>query len=376
MFKYLSDVAPKVIALSDRFPWAVPLFGFSSGLASFFLVERKQELAQVIAVMILASWCWLLMEKSVSHWVKQWFGFRLPKPLFTYAAQLVHQESLFFIIPFFFITTTWDSGQAIYSGLLLIAAIISLIDPIYFRWLAPRRILYFTFHGLTLFAVLLTALPLIFYLPTAQAYFWSLGIALLVAVSGVVAETGFSWWQKLLSVFVLGGALGLAGLFVRPWVPPATLWLTQVAITQAIDESREPENNLKTLSEADIHNGLYAFTSIHAPRGLRERIYHIWQLNGKEVDRVALDINGGREAGYRAWTHKMNFPDQAVGRWQIRVVTETNQLIGILRFNVVAGPVTEQTGSSAATETSDVPVSPDAAIKAPLMNLVKDAGTE
>lgn len=336
MSRFLYDLTPRIIALSDRFPWAMPLFGFVSGVASFLLVERKQELAQIIAVLILASWCWLLMEKSLHRLVLRWLRFPLPQPLFTYAAQLVHQESLFFVIPFFFITTAWNSGQAIYTGILLLAAAVSIIDPIYFRGLVPRRRWYFAFHGLTLFAVLLTALPIIFHLPTAESYHWSLLIALLVTLSGVAGESGWRWWQRGLFILALAGILGFAGLLLRPWVPPATLWLTQVAITDTMDDAnRSPENHLKTLRVTELHKGLYAYTAIHAPRGLNERIYHVWQLNGRVVDKVPLDIHGGREAGYRAWTHKVNFPADPLGRWQIRVVTDANQLIGVLRFTVV-----------------------------------------
>lgn len=373
MFKFLSDLAPKVIALSDRFPWAVPLFGFGSGLASFFLVERKQEFAQIIAVLILASWCWLLMEKSMHRLVRRWFGFQLPQPLFAYAAQLVHQESLFFVIPFFFITTAWNSGQAIYTGVLMAATVVSIIDPIYFRGLVPRRTWYFTFHGLTLFAVLLTALPIIFHLPTAKSYLWSLAIALLVTLAGVVSESTWRWWKRGVLVIILTGVFGLAGLLARPWVPPATLWLTEVAITQSIDDvNRAPENNLKTLSQAELQKGLYAYTSIHAPRGLNERIYHVWFLDGKVVDKVALEINGGREAGYRAWSHKVNFPENSLGRWQIHVVTEANQLIGILRFTVTASATTENLASPSSSATSSAaPMTPDAALKTPLMNLIE-----
>jgi hypothetical protein len=32
----------------------------------------------------------------------------------------------------------------------------------------------------------------------------------------------------------------------------------------------------------------------------------------------------------------MNFPPNAIGRWQIRVVTEADQQIGVLRFRVLA----------------------------------------
>lgn len=373
MFKFLSEMAPKVIALSDRFPWAMPLFGFGSGVVSFLLVERKQELAQIIAALILASWCWLLLEKSMHRWVWFWFKFQLPKPLFAYAAQLVHQESLFFVIPFFFITTAWNSGQAIYTGLLMAAALVSIIDPLYFRGLVPRRTWYFTFHGLTLFAVLLTALPIIFHLPTNESYQWSLLVALLVTLAGVAAESNWRWWQKGIGVVILLVVLGFVGLLVRPWIPPATLWLTDVAITNAMNgDDRLPENHFKTLSETELRQGLYAYTAIHAPRGLNERIYHVWQLNGQLVDKVPLDIHGGREAGYRAWSHKVNFPENAVGRWQIRVVTNADQLIGILRFTVTAATTGEHDAStSSASVIPPEPVTPDAAIKAPLMNLVE-----
>src|SRR5690606_41638514 len=81
--------------------------------------------------------------------------------------------------------------------------------------------------------------------------------------------------------------------------------------------------------------GIYAYTAIHAPRGLNERIFHVWIHNGKVIDRVALQISGVREEGYRSWSHKQNFPANPLGSWQIQVQTEANQVIGRLRFYVV-----------------------------------------
>ena len=128
-----------------------------------------------------------------------------------------------------------------------------------------------------------------------------------------------------------------AGWMARVWVPPATLWLTEVAISDRFDGAqRTPGESLERISPEQMRNGLYAYTSINAPRGLNERIYHVWQHNGQEVDRIALDINGGRKEGYRAWTHKLNVPASPEGRWQVRVVTEAGQMIGALRFDVVA----------------------------------------
>lgn len=321
----------------NRYPGLIALFGFCSGIASFLLVERHAGLAKVVAAVMLASWLWLMLETSLRRWLERWFGWKVPPPLLRYVTQMVHQESLFFIIPFFFITTTWNSGQALFTLLLGSAALVSLIDPLYYKWLTPKRWLYLAFHALTLFAVLLTALPIIFHLSTPQSYQLALGVALLLALPslGVLFPT---WhWKSLIAALLVTCAVAVGGWMGRTWVPPATLWLADVAVTTTFDgASRQPGDRLRQVSVAQLQgNGLYAYTAINAPRGLKERIYHEWTHDGRRVDRIALDISGGRKAGYRAWTHKENFPAQPVGRWRVRVMTEAGQMIGMLRFDVV-----------------------------------------
>ncbi|WP_028240673.1 DUF5924 family protein [Stutzerimonas azotifigens] len=325
-----------VARLVARYPGVIALFGFASGVASFVLVDRQAGLAKVLSLIMLVSWLWLILESSLRRAIERWFGWKVPAPLLHYATQLVHQETLFFIIPFFFVTTAWNSGQALFTGLLGAAALVSLIDPLYYRWLARRRWLYLGFHVLTLFAVLLTALPIILHLSTPQSYQLALGIAVLLALPSLGALFPGGGWRRALSVLGLALVVGLAGWFGRTWVPPATLWLTDVAVTTDFDgATRQPGDSLDQLTNAQLHaNGLYAYTAINAPRGLKERIYHDWLHDGRRVDRIALDINGGREAGYRAWSHKRNFPRDAAGRWRVRVVTEAGQMIGQLSFRV------------------------------------------
>ncbi|MHA6491867.1 DUF5924 family protein [Pseudomonas borbori] len=326
----------RLIALGQAHPGIVAIFGFVSGVASFLLVDRQAELARVLGLVMLVSWLWLILENVLREQIARWFGVQLPPPLLRYATQMIHQESLFFILPFFFITTTWNSGQLLFSGLLAAAALVSIIDPLYYKWLAPRRWLFLAYHTLALFAVLLTALPIIFKLTTPQSYQLALAAAVLLSFPSLMSTiTVQRWWRGLLLVG-LSVVIGAGGWLARVWVPPATLWLTEVAVTTEFDDSnRAPGESLKQLSLTQLRNqGLYAYTAINAPRGLNERIYHVWRHNGEEVERIALDIHGGRKKGYRAWTHKQNFPEQASGRWQIQVLTEAGQMIGVLRFQV------------------------------------------
>ncbi|MDO8344942.1 MAG: DUF5924 family protein [Cellvibrio sp.] len=345
-----------IFVFAQRYPFAIALFGFVSGVLSFVMVDRNQEFAQLIAIMMLVSWLWLASEVLLKQGIFHWFGFKLPPALISFATQMVHQESLFFVIPFFFITTAWNSAQMAFTGLLMVAALVSIIDPIYYRWLAQRRWLYFAFHGVTLFAVLLTALPIIFQIPTPQSYLWALLISIILTLPNVARSMQMAWWKRIVAVILLATAAGLFGLVMRPFVPPATLWLTEVAITDEMNtEERVPVRVFKTVSAEQLRQGIYAYTAIHAPRGLNETIYHVWTHNGKVIDKVALHISGARKEGYRSWSRKENFPENSVGRWNIRVVTEANQLIGILRFRVITAPGIEQPSKEPTTEPMAAP---------------------
>jgi hypothetical protein len=329
---------PRAVALAQRYPGVLALFGFVSGLISFFTVDRHEGFARVIAVVMLVSWLWLVVEKSVSQRIADRFGVALPTPVLRYLTQMIHQESLFFVLPFLYAATSWNSGQAIFTGLLGAAALVALIDPLYYRWLARHRWVFLTYHTLTLFAVLLTAPPLLFNLRTGESYKLALGVAVLLAfptLAGLV--TLQTWWRRLLVVGLMA-VLAAGGWFARAWVPPATLRLSESALALRLDPANPtPAQRLKEVSVAQLRsNGLYAFTAVAAPLGLKEHVYHVWLHEGREVDRIAIDIRGGRKEGYRAWTHKLNFPSDPAGHWEVRVITDTGQMIGVMRFKALA----------------------------------------
>jgi Protein of unknown function (DUF2914). len=219
---------------------------------------------------------------------------------------------------------------------LTLAGLAAITDPVYYKWLSVRRWTFLGYHTLTLFAVLLTALPIILHLSTPQSYQAALGIAVLLSFPSLAVTVKIHKWWRWFALIGLTLSIGAVGWFARAWVPPSTLWMTEMAVTESFDNAqRTPGDSVDTVSVAQIKaQGLYAYTAINAPRGLNERIYHAWRLNGQEVDRIALDIKGGREAGYRAWTHKQNFPTDPSGNWQVQVLTEAGQVIGTLRFEV------------------------------------------
>lgn len=329
-------IAP-ILVFIQRHPRALALFSFISGVASFLLVNRQNRSAGIIAGVLLIGWFWLMLENLLTQNVAKRFGLEIPPALLRFGTQLIHQESLFFVLPFFLMTTTWLSGQLLFTGLLATAALISIIDPVYYRWLAERRMLYMSFHTLALFAVMLTALPVIFQQSTDETYQYAMGAAVVLAIPTLVRLLPEGQkWLGVLRLFGMIVVLTTTLWFARYWVPPATVWLTNVHVTPELDGStRSPGKGISSLSARDLHRrGLYAYTAIRAPRGLREQVFHVWVHEGKEIERIELDIQGGRKEGYRTWTHKTRFPTEVIGDWQVQVVTEAGQMIGVVRFEV------------------------------------------
>ena len=55
------------------------------------------------------------------------------------------------------------------------------------------------------------------------------------------------------------------------------------------------------------------------------------------VDRIELEIRGGREAGFRTYSVKQNFGPEPSGTWSCAVETASGQFLGERRI-VIASP--------------------------------------
>lgn len=322
--------------LAVRFRLLVPLASFAMGVGSYFLIQRHAALAQWLTALMLVGWVALLFEGLLCRLLARYLGEQVPQILVRYAAQALHQETLFFVLPFFLATTTWLSMQALFTGLLILCAAASTIDPLYYDVIARRRWLFFAFHALTLFAALLTGGPIFLSLNTGDSITLAsvaMAICALPSFNDIIRTRRWGRWLLMVGLSV---ALGLGAWGARFWIPPATLTVQRMAITSTLDTaSREPGRDLSTIPVAKLDGGLYAFSAIKAPRGLHQGVFHVWRHNGRVVHRVALDIQGGsREGGYRSWSHIQWFGEHPAGEWRVAVVTDDGQLIGAEHFRV------------------------------------------
>lgn len=325
-------VLDRISTFASRVPWVLPLASFAAGWAGFVMVRRGEDLAQLMALLALVGWPWLLVEP----WVRRALEKRRPhfgKLAANFVSQSLQQELLFFSLPLLIGATQRDAGQIAFTGLAAAAAIVSTIDPLYVRWVAkraPRRLL---FHAYCSWMAALVVLPMVLRLPVERA----LPVSLIAVTVWLVLSLPLSLRAlrggRAKAAWVAGVILvPLAFWAMRAQVPAAGLAVTEARITQSI-EALSPGPPVRTLDRNDLERGVIAFAAIRAPSGLAQEVVFEWRHRGQR-ERIVSRINGGRAGGFRTYSRKQAFPADPTGAWTVDVLTPQGQLLERMRFVV------------------------------------------
>lgn len=359
----------------QRFKRALPFLSFLTGVVSALLMKRGYSRMPWLLGALLLTWVVvggvLLLQRRLSPerqlLGKMHFGAIV-------LAQSASQEVLFFVLPFYFWSTTFWSPNVLFLALLVLTVLATLVDPIFER-MAARAPLVLVLLAVSTFATLNFALPVVIGIRNN----WSLHISVAATIISTLLfavythERGEAKGPRLKLLMATGAAMSvlLAGaiwvLDLQMAVPPAPLRLMDGAASHGVEE-REPIDRCRRFAlDQGLPPRIYCFTAIQAPRGLDEEIVHVWRHNGRDLNTVELkQISGGRQQGFRTWSFKSRFPRDPLGDWTCEVRTAGDQIIGRVRFEIVehldastAGCVATPRNPAATTQPATAPASAD-----------------
>lgn len=256
----------------------------------------------------------------------------------TYALKNLYQGMLFFLLPFYWKSTTLDAPDVWFVGLLGGCAVLSTLDIVFDRVLMRWRWLASTFHGITLFGCLNLVIPALF--PDTRTL-WSLLAAAGIAVVGfwTLHVTARVLQKRVyLGLFVLsvGAAVGVA-YAGRSIIPPVPMYVSSAAVGPKQLADGRLAMEVKTLDPSVIQE-LVAVTDVVVPGGKGDRLRHVWRHAGVEVHRSTEETS--RIAGpkgvvrLRSSLTGKDLPGNLVGPWTVDVETEDSQLVGRAEFDV------------------------------------------
>lgn len=232
-------------------------------------------------------------------------------------SQLTIQQALLFPLPFYLRAVTWHPGHVVFLVAYGVALATALWDPLYAA-VARRALTSFLLFSFAIFAGLAVVLPMIG-LSNRTALIVA-GAATTLGVPALLWMRAPSRWLRIGAIAAAVPAAGLS-LVAAPLVPPAPLELVSAAFGTGVVE-REPVGVASTFV-GPVE--LYCHTAIKAPLGLRDALFHVWTRDGHALDRVALDVRGGRTEGFRTWSRKRVAEP---GRYRCEVQTATRQVLG------------------------------------------------
>ena len=332
----------------ERWQWLLPVLSFVVGWVGYLAIERGPTLARVVALTALLSWVWLLLEPLAGRWLNRISNGRLSEDAACFVTQSIQQELLFFSAPFVIGALQIDAMHGVFVMVLFAAALLSTLDPIYQKWVASSPVAAVAFQVYCTWVAALVLLPIALHLPLESSAPLAAIIGLTSLLVGLPRLMGS---LKGISQCLRAAVPIIAALLLVTWfawaLPPAGLRLTEARITNRID-GLTPGPAIKVIDEVALHrDGLIAFTAVHAPAGLKQGLSFDWYHGRKLVDSIPAEIEGPSETpesedsskkirGWRTWTRKQNFDGEAKGNWHVDIRTAGGQLIGRLRFRVVA----------------------------------------
>jgi hypothetical protein len=257
----------------------------------------------------------------------------------TYALKNLYQGMLFFLLPFYWKSTTLDAANAWFVVVLALCAVVSTLDIVFDRVLMRTRWLASTFHGTTLFGCLNLVIPALF--PDTRTLFSLIAAAAIAVVSFWTLHVTARQLRKKIYIALFGLSL-CAGIGIayaaRSAIPPVPMYVSSSAVgPKQLDDGRLAMA-VKALHPSVIQE-LVAVTDVVVPGGKGDRLRHVWRLEGREVHRSSEETS--RIAApkgvvrLRSSLTEHDLPDNLVGAWAVDVETEDGQLVGRTEFDVV-----------------------------------------
>jgi uncharacterized protein DUF5924/DUF2914 family protein len=315
--------------------WGISIGSLALGLATLFVFRRGlPHVGWIVGYMLLLGLVVAILAEARAPLEERGRG-RVVSAA-EYTIQTLYHNLLLFVLPAYWASATLASPNVIFLVGVALGALITAIDPLYsalgrqYRWLKHALLAF------SIFAALNVALPLVGIRPGVAL----LGSAALagLALAPAFRSTGMGWPRALVRA-TTAAVIGISLVWVgRELVPPAPVFLAVKQVARDVRELQPVDaidGPIPAATVAGWGGTLAAYTAVHAPAGLRDRIEHVWWKNGRVIARVRLSpVEGGRDQGFRTWSRKSDLGVPLEGNYAVDVRTASGQLIGRLTFTV------------------------------------------
>ncbi len=266
----------------------------------------------------------------------------------SYLTRVMYQETLFFLLPFYFYSTTFISWNSAYVVVLAGLAILSCFDMVFDRLLRKDRWFALSFFAFVTYSALQFFLPLLLHVRVHNGAYLAAGLAFLASLPLAYSAKDLHQRRRLALIFV--ALVAIVGILKvgRELIPPVPLRLTDIRFGVGIDpQSHELQGEFQQGQPVTVDalrgGKLFVRATIFSPGRLPLRARIRFLRDGKVVKTSRnLDLVAHRR-GFRLWDGiRLGTEPTAPGVYRAEVWTSEGQLVGRGSIRVVPGTPPER----------------------------------
>jgi hypothetical protein len=307
------------------------LWALATGVVVVMASRESYGFAAWVMAFLGLTWLSTLFFSRVARRLPDSAKARMGQVFASYLTRVMYQESLFFLLPFYFTSATWPSLNMLFVLLLAALACLACLDLVFDRLLRRHRAFGLIFFATVAFAALNFLLPVLFGLRPEIATPLSAAAGLAAALPLVYHMRDL---RRLRSIVEIGAAAALLALILwlgRAVLPPVPLRLDELTFAADVDrDSVEPVRPLESpVSIAESSLGrLAGVARIFAPRAVPARVLMVWRRDGETIHTSREAEITPHAQGFRVWDAVRLDGGLPPGAYTVEVRTVNGQLIG------------------------------------------------
>jgi hypothetical protein len=322
--------------------WVHSIYALSLGVGVMLLASKGFDYIRWVVAALGGTWLLFLVffriYRSGARRKVDGKAAKIGFVAMNYLMKDLYQIMLFFLLPFYWKSSTWGTANWFFAVGLGICAVLATLDVVFDNLVMRWRVLASLFYLIALFSCLNLVIPVV--LPMLRVL-WGL-----LAATALSAVVFLSLHFRLRSLFSRPGlvvvlvvmGVSMAGVYLgRRAIPPVPYYtLTASAGTIELPDGRVIDAQ-SAVPARDLER-VVSVIEIASPTGSRETFLHVWRHDRKVVARLVpltTAVKGPvTKLRLRSALPADKIPVQRAGDWTIDVETGDGQLVGRATFEV------------------------------------------
>jgi hypothetical protein len=322
--------------------WLHTAYALSLGAFVATFAQKGFERARMLTLSLAAAWLLVVFffrffgTGTKQDFMTAWPGMRRRFFVMTYLMKNLFQGMLFFLLPFYWKSSSVEAKTYTVVGFLAACAILSTLDLVFDRVLFRSKLMASLFYGLTLFGCANLVIPaLLPNTPILVTYLVATGLSI---ATFFLFHVPFSTLKKPIAAGAFGAVIVLGVLFAysaRRAMPPVPLTLKEAGVGPSLREDGSLSMEIRTLRTGEVGD-LFAVTDVQVV-GNAEHFKHVWRHDKKVLSHEtaeAAPASGKGVVRVASRLPKGELPSDPEGKYTVDVLTDGEQIVGRVVFEI------------------------------------------